>query len=315
MTRRKLLVGSALTVLLLVGVAGYLLTRPAKAEWPDFLTDRDHPQYNTSVAERDFGFRTGNLVPVSLYFKLTPGMEVLTDQLVLNGDFQLVSKSEFREKQGDVTLLRIDLVLQSFVYKPKLELKPTVSYRNGTNETKKYDLMTVDVYTSATYDGRKEEHPKENDNLATFTGWHLAYTLGFILVGGVGLVCSIGMLVRNGKPRAKKEKAPKVVAGPLPEGWLEVQQAWAAVTAGDRSSATVGIAAQAVRNFFGVTTQTVGEIEKGEVEVKATLVAFLRICERAIFGSKPLGEQDVAPASAEFAKLEESLTKADEKKK
>ncbi len=313
MKRRKLLVGCLLTALVLVAGTAFVLTRPAKTEWPDFLVDRDNPQYNTSVAERDFGFRTGNLVPVSLYFKLQKGMEILTDQLVLNGDFQLVSKTEYREKHGDVTLVRVDLVLQSFVYKPKLELKPTVSYRNGTNETKKYDLLPVEVYTSATYDGRKSEHPKENDQLATFSGRHLLYTLGFVLVGGIGLVYSISMLVRSGKPKEKKEQAPAVVAGPLPTGWSDVQAAWATVTGGDRSSRAVGIAVQAMRDFFKVDTQTVGEIGGGELPQKTTLVAFLRICERSIFGSKPLAEQEVVRASAEFATLEQSFTGEPEK--
>lgn len=285
----------------------------ASRQWPDFLMDKpDAPRYNTDVAKRDFGYRTGNHVPVGLYFKLLPGMELLSDQMVVNGDFQIVSQQEYREKSGEDTLVRIDLTVQTFVLKPKLEVKPTIAYRSKAGgEVKKLDLLPIEVYSSQTYDGRKSEHPKESQDIAMVSDSHLTVTGGLVVAGALGAVFAAGWLVRNRKPRVKREKVSKtkvtVATGPFPPGWTPVQEAWAAIVSGDRSKQAFTRAAESIRTYFGVNTLTVSEIKVSTVPHKELLASFLTICEKALWTTSPVSDADVKAASAVITDIETEL--------
>lgn len=283
-----------------------------KTEWPDFLTDKaGAPQYNYEVAERDFGYRTGNHVPVVLYFKLKPGMELLADQFVIGGDFQEVSRKELREQHGDDTLVRLELTLQTFELKPRLEVKPTIAYRNGNSETKKLDIGPVEVYTSATYDGRKDKHPKELA-LTEVSGGHLRVTFAFILVGVAGILLSLrAMAWRERRPRAKKEPAHKPVKSPFPQGWTQVQEAWAAITRGDRSKAAFRRVVDLTRTFFGAATLTVSEVKRSAIAEKDALSDFLAAAERTLWTDKPVQDGDISTADGAMKELEARLLERD----
>jgi hypothetical protein len=280
----------------------------ASQEWPDFLTDKqDAPRYNFEVAERDFGYRTGNHVPVTLYFKLLPGMEMMTEQMVVNGDFEEVSRKESRAQVGDDTLVRVDLVLQAFVLKPKLEVKPTIAYKStSSGEPKKLDLLTIEVYTSQTYDGRKSEHPKERD-LAEIDDGHLWVTGAYILAGGIGLVLAVGILVRARKPRVKKEPRAKVSTGPFPAGWTAVQAAWLVIVTGNNTKAAFTSVAELSRSFFAVESLTVSELKGSALPEKEPLVAFLSICEKALWAEAPIDETEIGQAADHFKAIEDLL--------
>lgn len=305
---------AALGLTLCLGITFAVLhwSETAKS-WPDFLMDKpDAPRYNTEVAKRDFGYRTGNHVPVGLYFKLSPGMELLTDQMVVNGDFQIVNQQEYREKSGEDTLVRIDLTVQTFVLKPKLEVKPTIAYRSvAGGEVKKLDLLPIEVYSSQTFDGRKNKHPKENADITFVADSHLTVTGAMVLAGAAGVILAVGGLVRNRLPRTKREKAKKtkvvVSTGPFPAGWEPVQLAWAAIVGGDRSKPAYTKAAEAFRTFFGVNTLTVREIQSSSVENKELIAAFLTICEKALWTTTPVSDADVEAASAVMTGVEAKL--------
>jgi hypothetical protein len=315
MSRRNIAL-SATGLLLVLGVTfGVMHWAAAPKAWPDFLMDKpDAPRYNTEVAKRDFGYRTGNHVPVGLYFKLLPGMELLSDQMVVNGDFQIVSQQEYREKSGEDTLVRIDLTVQTFVLKPKLEVKPTIAYRSAAGgEVKKLDLLPIEVYSSQTFDGRKSEHPKENEDVTFVADSHLITTGGMVTVGGLGVLFAVGVLMRNRRPRvkrekvAKKSKAPDAATGPFPPGWTPVQEAWAAIVGGDRSKPAFTLAAETIRTYFGVNTLTVSELQCSTAQHKDLLAAFLTICEKALWTTTALSDADVEAASTVLRNIEAAL--------
>ncbi|MDZ4833989.1 MAG: hypothetical protein SGJ27_09455 [Candidatus Melainabacteria bacterium] len=316
MSRKKIAL-TATTLALVACVALVALYKTSTSrEWPDFLTDKQGaPKYNTEVAKRDFGYRTGNHVPVGLYFKLAPGMELLTDQTVINGDFQVVSQQEYREKSGEDTLVRIDLTLQTFVLKPKLEVKPTIAYRTKPgDDVKKLDLLPIEVYSSQTYDGRKSEHPKESADITFVSDNHLTVTGALVVLGALGVVLAIGGLLRNRKPRVKREKKSKTkteaASGPFPAGWEPVQSAWAAITGGDRSKPAFAKAAASLRSFFGVDTLTVSELKRSTVPNKDQLTAFLTRCEKALWTNNDVLDEEVEAANAVMVEIEASLLPA-----
>ncbi len=313
MSRKNIaLIGTGL-VLALGITFGLMRWSAATSAWPDFLMAKpDAPRYNYEVAKRDFGYRTGNHVPVGLYFKLLPGMELLTDQMVVNGDFQIVSQQEYREKVGEDTLVRVDLTVQTFQLKPKLEVKPTIAYRSTAGgEVKKLDIGPIDVYSSQTYDGRKSGHPMENADIAPVSDNHLTVTGGLVTLGALGVVVAAGWLVRNRKPRVKREKQSKtkvvVASGPFPPGWTPVQEAWQAIVGGDRSKPAFTRAAESLRTYFGVNTLTVSEIQRSTVEHKALIARFLTICEKALWTTTPVSDADLAEAGEVMTDIETEL--------
>ncbi len=303
--KKKPIIAAIAIVALAVAVTTVVQVRRER-QWPDFLTAKqDAPRYNTEVKDRDFGFRTGNHVPVTLYFQLLPGMELLTEQMVVNGDFEVVSRKEYREARGEDTLVRVDLVLQAFVLKPKLEVKPTITYKSTADgDPKKLDLLTVEVYTSQTYDGRKSEHPKEAD-LTLINDGHLWLTAAYILAGGCGVVVAVHMLVGKRLPRLKRR--PKVNPGPFPAGWTAVQEAWSVIIEGDRNKLAFTNVAGLVRTFFGVDPLTVSELSGSALPEKEPLIAFLAICEKALWTDTQIDEVELAKAHELMTVMERML--------
>lgn len=303
--KKKPIITAIAIVALAVAVTAVVVQARRERQWPDFLTAKqDAPRYNTEVKDRDFGFRTGNHVPVTLYFKLLPGMELMTEQMVVNGDFEVVSRKEYRETRGEDTLVRVDLVLQAFVLKPKLEVKPTITYKSTADgDPKKLDLLTVEVYTSQTYDGRKSEHPKEA-NLGPINDGHLWLTAACIIAGGCGVLVAVHMLVGKRLPRLKRQ--PKVNPGPFPAGWSAVQEAWRVISEGDRTKPAFANVAGLVRTFFGVDPLTVSELSGSALPEKEPLIAFLAICEKALWTDTQIDDVELAKAH-EFMTIMERL--------
>lgn len=303
--KKLILSGLAIAIIATVVTAVIVQARHER-QWPDFLTAKqDAPRYNSEVKDRDFGYRTGNHVPVTLYFKLLPGMELMTEQLVVNGDFEVVSRKEYREKKGEDTLVRVDLVLQAFLLKPKLEVKPTIAYKSTADgDPKKLDLLTVEVYTSQTYDGRKSEHPKEA-TLALINDGHLWLTAICIIAGGCGVLLAVHMFL--GRRLARLKRKPKVSPGPFPAGWTAVQEAWGAVLEGDRSKTNITRVAELIRTFFGVGPLTISELSERTLPEKEPLIVFLGICEKAVWTDSQIGDAELAKAQEAMTNIEALL--------
>lgn len=304
-SKKKLLI-AGLGIAIAAAFVTWFIVRPSQSSWPDFLMDKpDAPRYNTEVVDRDFGYRTGNHVPVKLYFKLLPGMELMTEQMVINGDFEVVSKTEHREQKGADTLVRVDLVLQAFVLKPKLEAKPTIAYRSTAGgDPKKLDLLAIEVYTSQTFDGRKGKHPKEG-NLTKIDDGHLWITSAFVLVGSIGVLLAVGKLVRDHMPRLIG--ATKLPVGDFPPGWTPVQEAWFAITSGDHSKTAFTRVAELIRTYFGVQSLTVVELRESTLPTKEPLAQFLTVCEAALWTDCAVDEKDIANAGAAMQTIENGL--------
>lgn len=303
---KKLILSGLAVAIIATVVTAVIVQARHERQWPDFLTAKqDAPRYNSEVKDRDFGYRTGNHVPVTLYFKLLPGMELMTEQLVVNGDFEVVSRKEYRETKGEDTLVRVDLVLQAFVLKPKLEVKPTIAYKSTADgDPKKLDLLTVEVYTSQTYDGRKSEHPKEA-NLALTNDGHLWLTVVCIIAGGGGILLAVHMLLGKRLPRLKRK--PKVNPGPFPAGWTAVHEAWSVVSEGDHTKLAFTNVAGLIRSFFGVGPLTVSELSDSALPEKEPLIVFLAICEKALWTDTRIEDEELTKAQEAMTAIEAQL--------
>ncbi len=155
--------GKALAVLVLLagiaygGVSGYCWYK--NRIWPSFPTVEDKtdvtPQAQVAI-DRDYAYRTGDLIHMQLYIKQMPGTTVDWQTLSINDTFEAAAKPAMKMRKfadGSV-VYRIDLTVQSFMVARDLTFGGTVAWKNGDQRA---DLAIPEkhVYTSNTYDGRK----------------------------------------------------------------------------------------------------------------------------------------------------------------
>lgn len=306
--KKKNLFGIVLAAsLVLLTLTTLFVSRAAAHVWPDFLAGKPgEPAYNFEVGDsassnRNFGYRTGNHVPVSLYFRLSKGTELLTDQLVLPGDFQQVSKKVVSETKGEETLVRVDLTLQTFVFKPKWEVKPEIGYRTADGTVKKLSMLAVEVSSSNTFDGSKDKHPKEQNVEMVSVSGHNSLTALLVIAGIVGVLWAVRRLVR--KPKVQ-EVLVEPAADEVPAEWLAVRQAWAAITGGDRSKPAFARATQAVRAACGLPTATLSEIKTMSLPYGQQLAFFLRVCEQHVWTDQPVEFREISQAGDLLAEIE-----------
>jgi len=110
------------------------------------------------VAERDYGYRLGDVVPVTIYILQKPGTRVDPNSLALEANFELLGEARIKsvDRSDGGKILRADIRLQSFDVAPVLALKANMSYRIiATNEDKTVTLPAWEAHTSNTWDGRK----------------------------------------------------------------------------------------------------------------------------------------------------------------
>src|SRR5215470_10514163 len=149
---------SALSMILCLGIIAALYW-PKRAIWPQFPQSAEPAPQVVVQVDRDFAWRTGDHIPVSVFIKLKPGVAVDLNSLAIEGDFEIAGNPEIfvREERDGTRLIRLLVTLQSFNLKPKLELKANLSYQlAGQREPRVVSLPGLEVYTSRTWDGRPE---------------------------------------------------------------------------------------------------------------------------------------------------------------
>lgn len=283
-------VGTALAVLALLWWDGH-----RQPQWPHFpdAKDASAPQMLVEYDEPyDFGFRTGNLIPLQLIVKAPPGVSIEEETLSLQGDMQLVEKETERATASDGTrYYRFRLHLQSLVYKPKWEGTAALAYRlSGDNKLGRLQSEAIEIYPSKTFDGRKVGHPKD-PVLAPRQGYHALVTLAMIVGGIGGMVVSLWQPWR--KRQAKPTQEPAVV---MPDKFLVASQAYDAVCAATLPTRDqLRELVRALRNAYGVPEHSYGYL-MDHAEDRAwydPLGRVLQVCEdAAVWADRGLTESE-----------------------
>lgn len=271
-------------------------------EWPGFEENANgKPQYNVQY-ERDFGYRTGNLVPVRICFKLPAGTTLDVDNLTVEGDMSVAKRTVFTQAgQDGVTYIRLDLQLQAFVFKPKWTDKMFFNYRTaGSNELMTLEVKDISVTTSKTYDSDKtSRHPKEPD-LAINQGFHMVWTVLGLFAGLSGMIGCVVYLVKTRQVRAVAVVIPPAAAQ---DPWLLVMEALTAIKDGDHSSAAFERLGLQVRAYSGLHTQTATQLVAANEPRHQAVGEVLAVCEPVVWGGQPALDADVHALVATVARL------------
>lgn len=254
-------------------------------EWPHFPEAHgdagSKPQMLVEYDEPfDFGYRTGNLIPVDIVVKVPAGTSIEEGTLAMQGDMQLVKKQTERGTAADGTCYyRFRLKLQNFVYKPKLTGTASLSYRmDGDTVLHRLQSEDIEIYPSKTFDGRKMGHPKD-PVLHTHQGYHALLTLA-MLVGGLS-----GMVLCLWQPwRKRNAVAEPLPAPPASDPFVTAGAAYDVVCSSESASRDqVRELVRALRAAYNVPEVTYGYMlaHADERQWYDALGNVLRICEDA----------------------------------
>lgn len=270
-------------------------------EWPSFVpNETQKPQYDVQLA-RDYGFRTGNLVPVKIYFKVPEGTTLELESLSVHGDLQIVDR-DFHEEKGEHGLkyVRATLKLQGFIYKTKWVFEPSIDYNvAGDPKRQLLKMAPVEVSTSRTYDERKSNHPLDPE-LKENQGHHMVWTVLTVGGGGIGfLICLIGLFLVKRSTGQKTEVVEETVE--TPDDWANITKAAASIEAGDRTKKALLALVLALRERFDVELATIEELAAQPAH--EALAAVLAVCEDAIWGARDLAPEEASNLLQDVAKL------------
>lgn len=254
----------ALVLCIALTIGGLLwVTKSDQTRWPDFnsapqAAEALAPQV-VSVFERDFGWRIADVIPIEIYLKQKPGTIVDLHSLAVEGDFEIVENPTIvtRDFNDGSKWIAIKFKVQSMAAAKKLTLKVSMVFHDlATNEDKSIAIPAFEPYTSATWDGRdviKDGKP------GFVHEYHLAWTLGYIVVGIAGAVIAF-YLRRKWKEEVKAEQA-RIWHTRRQIARREFDEAWARIESGDYSVQNYKDVAQCVRKLFRIESKVLKEIE------------------------------------------------------
>lgn len=320
-------------ILLVASGCGYLLWSQYKgADWPDMPPSVQAPAQNPAKSgdkadataspplapqvlvqlDRDFGYRIGDIVPVTIYVKQQAGTSVDLHTIALEGNFEIAGQETGREDTTPVEekalddgskILRLKVKLQSFSVAPKLTAKMSVSYRViAPNDEYTVVLPAIEVYTSNTWDQRDLIKTGE---LHYVQGWHW-FINGALTLLSVTCVVIFWRLNRRFRSYLAESLPARRRIKRFVLARMRFDDVWSKIAAGDRASQHYEEIERIVRGLFDVETKTTEEAaywflygNRGPYRV----VQILHQCDRVIYRGEVLSEEDNAQIKEIFDRL------------
>lgn len=279
MLRRALIITTGAGVAAVAIIAAMALSNPK--EWPGFPEIKgDRPAYVVEYCERDFGWRTGNLVPITISFKVPAGTTLDAENLTVQGDMTLVERRITTQKgEEDLTYIRVEMQLQSMIYMQKWNTTVNVSYREHGGKWQKLQVEPLEVYSSKTFDGRKR-HP-EDPSMERRHGLHAVWTFTLLSAGLIGTVFSVGVIIR--RPKTRKKMSPKQAVHP----WTEIDKAWRRLREGDQNPETLRTIAASLRFYFKAQSASIDDLISTGNPLNQQVARVLEVVENSIWTGTP----------------------------
>jgi hypothetical protein len=214
--------------------------------------------------ERDYGWRTGDRIPITIYVKQMPGTIVDTTSLAIEGDFEILQQPKAlvaREQKDGSWLYKIEVDVQSMNVQRSWTLNANMSYHvTATGDDNSVSLPGLKLYTSMTYDGRKQIQ----EGSQAFAYGNEALIVGLILAASmIGLIFGYRQY-RKGLAEEKMRGQPKPPAVPLTP-LLKVAHnfkiVWSRIQRGDYSVENYKELERNIRWLFHIEARTLKQID------------------------------------------------------
>jgi hypothetical protein len=302
---KKLNLTRVMAVVALAAALALVFMWPKTADWPQFAATENNAPATVVQVKPDFGYRTGDLIPVTLYIKEAPGTQVDIGSLALEGNFELVGEPDVftKDLEDGSRLIRVRLTLQSFAFAPSVQSRVSMIWTvDGQRDTFELPETVIKVFTSKTWDGREELQEGEVDLLGSPTPW---VNLALFVLSVAGIVWTTRYIRRviAGLPKDEPTKFP---VSPRVLAKQRFDAVWAKIEAGDLSEENFKEINIILRQFLKIETilrkfipLAVGE---GHPYIEQIVLVFGH-CERVIFEGEVLNAEELAALKAAFDEI------------
>jgi len=264
--------------------------------WPEFSTNQASAQAPQAVLkiERDYGWRTGDVLPVELYIKETPGTRVDLAAITMQnqaGDFEVRDAlSPVRTKSDDsgAHLIKAKFSVQSLNYGETRSLSLTLPYRVlATAETNTIQAPALVVHMSKTYDGRLDIQPLRTEMLSpVWDYWQnaLLFLLAAAMIFADVYLKSLHALLNR----------PAVTVTDQVRSTFD--DVWRRLESGDCSKENYEELERLVRRLFNLEPQTRGQIELQVSTVhhrfEYEIITIISLCDKRLYDHKDLTAEE-----------------------
>lgn len=285
--------------------AGIHFLKPGE-RWPQFPKEAVGPAPAVMFdVERDFGWRTGDVIPLTIYIREFPGTSVDVEGLALEGDFEVRGdvKVDSRATADGGRIIRVRMDVQSFAFKPEVGARVSMTWNKaGSKEWEEVPRAQVTVHTSPTWDGRQAI---QEGRLQFLQGWHLVQTITVFALSVLGILLSVKLLryvKRNTPPRPPEPKRP-----PTLYEWAQMRfdAAWARIEQGDRSDEVFREIDHVTRKLLQVETVQLSHLD---IALQSHPFArqgmfIIKTCERKLFRGDTLEDKYVVAIKTAFDQI------------
>lgn len=301
-----------------LGIAGLLvacLVYVKRAEqWPQFPQGTAGPAPAVIYeVERDFGWRTGDVVPVNIYIRQCPGTAVDVDGLALDGDFEVKGdiKVDSRGTADGGKVIRVHMTVQSFAVKPTISARLSMTWnQNGSKDWNEIPKTELVLHTSATFDGR--DGNLQEGKLKFLQGMHLLWTAGVLVLAVAGFFAARWWTkwAKANQPPAPRDPPRRLTL--YEWAMLRFDRAWERVEKGDRSDDVFREIDHIVRKLMHVETVQIShlDIALSDHPFRRQGLIIIRTCERKIFRGDKLEDKHINAIKVAFDEIVSRQTPA-----
>lgn len=249
-------------------------------------TEANEPQAKV-VIDRDYAYRTGDLIPVSIRLKHKPGVNIDSGAFALNGDFEIAETKPLvrKEMEDGSVCYKQDLVLQSFSLEWRLKATAEISWWLKDAEAVQELKVEIGPFSrSHTWDGREELQEGNNKKLPPWT--HLSKSCGMLL-GSALIVAYLGLLTWRLYWEIWTYRNPGLAM------LRKLDAVLAKINGGDLNRENYRAVDAMIRSFFGVEAVLPSQIASNTLTCADELRECLELGQTALYSTSTLtGEQN-----------------------
>ncbi|MGH9549941.1 MAG: hypothetical protein ACRD3W_11230, partial [Terriglobales bacterium] len=300
---------AVLVVVLATGILAALFWHE-RADWPQFpQPDAAHasaPQVVLKV-ERDYGWRTGDVVPVDLYIKQNPGTLVDKSSLAIVGDFEVRTQPKALielDRPDGSHWIHLHFDVQSFTVAKSWTLNANMTFRTlKTGEDTTVTLPGTVLYTSATFDGRQDNLQQGPQKFITSV-LDVLLVFGAFLIGVAAVIWGGRELERMAKGELKTTKERKT---PLLVVHHNFALVWQRIRKGDYSARNYEELERNLRWLYKIEART---YEQADLELEMTnhpyyeeVTTVLRLCDKRLYQHQYLSDEEHEQIHSAFMRI------------
>lgn len=292
----RLVMGLGLIALLSL-ITGYRMYTSTTVRWPDFGKPLSAAPAVVVQVERDYGYRTGDVVPVEIFLQERPGTKLDLDSLVFEGDFEVRGEAAHNSKTTpDGTIIHhIKVDLQSLVIQDKLESGLSFvweSLADKKSQTWRSSEALIKISTSQTWDGRPDIRRGKR---RLQTGFHWIYSGLLLAVPLFVLGWCRWVIIRYERHGKIYDPAYRRYVNPVEELRKRLTSTWQQVTTGSTDIQLFTELNADLRKLFGIQTVPVENLtaHMADNSLAEPTSRVISRCEQVTFGHKQLSQAEL----------------------